>query len=139
SIKRINNALSHLAPILTSAQCQGGIRIFHESFRRFMVEKLEEEGEHVSERIQPVIDWLEGRGFFNNARSYWFLIPLLLRADETSASLGKINTQFVSDSIAHGFSLEPIQKNLLIAANVAAKACDWPSLARISELYKSAA
>lgn len=136
---RISLALSQLAPILTSARGQGGIRIFHESFRRFMVEKLEEDGVQIKEVLQPVIAWLEGRGFFTNARSYWFLIPLLLRADDTAAILDKINTRFVSDSIAHGFTLEPIQKNLLIAADVAAKACDWPSLARISELYKSAA
>ena len=66
----INPALNSLKSVLTITQGQGGIRIFHESFRRFMKDELARQGRSLGDALQPVIAWLEKVGFFNDARSY---------------------------------------------------------------------
>jgi energy-coupling factor transporter ATP-binding protein EcfA2 len=36
----VPNALDHLSPILKQVTAQGGVRVYHESFRRFIIERL---------------------------------------------------------------------------------------------------
>jgi hypothetical protein len=134
----VPSALTHLAPVLTTATGQGGIRVFHESFRRFMAEELARQGRSTAEAIAPVIAWLEGRGFYSDAKSYRFLLPALRRAGRDTDILALVETTFVSESVAHGHPLSPIQRNLALAADVAACRLDWPALVRCVELHRAA-
>jgi len=54
----VPEALKHLSPILTAISSQGGVRIFHESFRRFIMNKLTQQGRSVTNALEPVIAWL---------------------------------------------------------------------------------
>lgn len=131
-------ALNHLAPILTSAVAQGGVRIFHESFRRFMAEEMARQGRSATDILQPVITWLGGQGFFENAKAYRFLLPALQRAGRGSEVLGWVDKDFVSRSVEHGHPIEAIRRNLLLAADVAMHIHNWPVAARVSELQRAA-
>jgi hypothetical protein len=132
------SALSGLSPVLTASAGQGGIRIFHESFRRFMTEELARKGRSLADVLDPVIRWLENRGFLADAKSYRFLLPALRRADRDSDVLALVNVSFVSDSVTHAHPLDAIQRNLALAADVAATSLDWPALIRCIELHRSA-
>lgn len=131
-------ALTRLAPILTSATGQGGVRVFHESFRRFMAQELARQGRSPADALAPVIDWLERRGLYRDAKAYRFLLPALRRAGRSSAVLDRVRVTFVSDSVAQAHPLDAIQRNLALAADVAAEARDWPALVRCVELHRSA-
>lgn len=144
-LKEIHPSLAHhipqaieiLRPILIDVTGQGGIRIYHESFRRYIKNKLNQDNVPFSNILSPVIHWLMNRGFFNDAKSYRFLLSLLRRAGRDSEILVLVNGSFVSDSVEAGHSRSAIQANLILATEVATQKLDWASLARIAELNRS--
>jgi len=135
--RHIPAALSYLSPVLTRLSAQGGVRIYHESFRRFIVERLKEGGGSVADVIAPVIEWLKGRGFYEDAKAYRFLIPCLRRAGRNREALEIIDAQFVSSSVYAGHSRRAVEENLKLATYVAADETDWAALARCAELLRS--
>jgi hypothetical protein len=95
----VRPALAKLAPILSSASGQGGMRIFHESFRRFMREELSRLDRSVADVLAPVVAWLDKRGFQSDAKAYRFLLPALQRAGRGQDVLSRVDVCFVSDSV----------------------------------------
>jgi hypothetical protein len=134
---RLPQALAVLRPILERASAQGGFRIYHESFRRFVVDKLIAAGASVSSRLQPVCEWLERRGFFKDSKAYRFLIPTLRRAGRDAEVLGRVTPSFMQDSLHEGHPSIAIAYNLVVAAEVAASHQDWRMLARINEIQRA--
>ena len=133
----IPDALSTLQPILTVSQGQSGLRIFHESFRRYMLDEIESQGRSLSNVLKPAVDWLEQRGFYLDAKSFRFLLPALRRAHEYTKVISLVDPEFVSTSISHGHSVDAIQKNLAITADIAGRTQNWPVLVRCIELRRS--
>ncbi|MGB6688495.1 MAG: NACHT domain-containing protein [Terracidiphilus sp.] len=134
---RLSQALAILRPILERASAQGGFRIYHESFRRFVVDKLITAGASVSSRLQPVCEWLERRGFFKDSKAYRFLIPTLRRAGRDKEVLDRVAPSFMQDSLHEGHPSIAIAYNLVVAAEVAANRQDWGMLARINEIQRA--
>ena len=133
----VKPAMSAIRPVVINVAGQGGLRIFHESFRRFIFEKLAEEGTEVSEILKPVIIWLKNKGFYRNARSYRFLLPALRQAGRAEDIFDICSFDFVSTSISHGHSEKSIQSNIALTANVASQTRNWPVLVRCAELRRS--
>jgi hypothetical protein len=131
-------ALAQLVPVLTAVTGQGGVRIFHESFRRFMIQELTRSGRAPDAALAPVVEWLAKRGFYEDARAYRFLLPALRRAGRGTDVISRVNTTFVSDSVSQAHPLEAIQRNLSLAADLAAQHLAWPDLVRCVELYRAA-
>jgi hypothetical protein len=134
---RLSGALPVLSPILEQASAQGGFRIYHESFRRFVIEKLVDQGASISSRLGPVCSWLEQKGFLSDSRAYRFLLPTLRRADRDQEILDRLPPQFIQDSLSHGHPSAAIALNLLVGAEVAARTQNWQILARINELQRA--
>jgi hypothetical protein len=134
---RLSGALPVLAPILERASSQGGFRIYHESFRRFVIEKLVAQGASISSRLGPVCSWLEKKGFLSDSRAYRFLLPTLRRADRDQEILDRLPPRFIQDSLRNGHPSAAIALNLLVGAEVAARTQNWQILARINELQRA--
>lgn len=134
---RIPSALSCLKPILKQVTTQGGIRIYHESFRRFIFERLKSQDVPISDVVTPVINWLDQRGFYKDSKAYRFLLPCLRCAGRKQEILRLIEFDFVPRSIEAGHPQSALQANLMLAIEVAAEELDWVSLARFSELHRS--
>jgi hypothetical protein len=134
----IPEALKNLSPILISISSQGGVRIFHESFRRFMVDELKRSGRAVENVLAPVIDWLEGQGFFQSSKAYRFMLQALRRANRIDDALALVNYSFMSNSITHGHSKEAIERNLALAIDMAAHYLRWEKIICCVELSRSA-
>ncbi|MCK4822430.1 hypothetical protein KA005_42090, partial [bacterium] len=130
-------ALNALSPVLTKVTGQGGVRIFHESFRRFMLDELNRKKRSLSDVLSPVINWLESRDFFQDAKSYRFLLPALRRAGRDTDIVNRVDVSFVSESVSNGHPVEAIQKNLAITADVAGRSRNWPVLVRCAELRRA--
>ena len=103
-----------------------------------MSEELARQGRSVGDVLEPVISWLNGRGFYTDAKAYRFLLPALRRADRNEEVLDQVNVSFVSESIAHAHPFNSIQRNLALAADIAARTRNWPALIRCVELHRSA-
>jgi len=130
-------ALIALSPILIRVTGQGGVRIFHESFRRFMLDELNRQERSLSDVLSPVIDWLEHRDFFQDAKSYRFLLPAFRKAGRDIDIINRVDFSFVSESVSNGHPVEAIQRNLSITAEVAGRARNWPVLVRCAELRRA--
>lgn len=134
---RIDSAVSHLVPILSPGRTRAGIRIYHESFRRFINDRLRERGGSAADVLEPVIGWLKRRDFFGDARAYRFLLPTLRRAGKHEELLDVVGTEFVSRSVEAGHSEVAVEQNLILATYVAAEELAWGALSRCVELHKS--
>ncbi|GAB3437258.1 ATP-binding protein [Massilia solisilvae] len=134
---RVPEALVVLSPVLTRATAQGGLRIFHESFRRFMLQELQRRNIRLSNVLKPVVQWLESQDFFANAKSYRFTLPVMRRAGRDIDILQRVSTSFVRESVLHGHPHDVIERNLALAADVAARLLDWPALLRFAELWRA--
>ncbi|MCY4615384.1 MAG: ATP-binding protein [Chloroflexi bacterium] len=135
---RIAAGLARLHPVLRDVTGQGGMRIYHESFQRFIRARIEEQGVHLSDVLGPVIDWLENQGLLEDSRAFRFLLPLLLRAGRDDEVLARVDTTFVADSVSHGHPGAAVLANLAIASQVASKRRDWPALIRVAQLSRAA-
>lgn len=132
------HVLSRLTPILVASAGQGGIRVFHESFRRFMIEELARQGRSAEDALMPVIRWLESRDFFADPKAYRFLLPAMRRGGRSTDVLARVDATFVSKSIAGAQPRDALERNLALAANVAAESRSWPALVRCVELQRAA-
>jgi hypothetical protein len=133
----VPEALRAMLPVLSVATGQGGLRIFHESFRRFMLEELARRGRRLSNVLSPVLAWLEARDFFADAKSYRFTLAVMRRAEREAEILQRVSTNFVQRSLQFGHPHDAIERNLELAADVAARALNWPALVRCAELLRA--
>jgi hypothetical protein len=133
----LSHAITYLTPVLINVSGQGGVRIFHESFRRFMIEEIVAQGRSISSAIEPVIVWLQRKGFLTDAKCFRFLLPALKRAGRDRDILSFVDSNFVENSVACGHPLAAVRRNLALAANVAALSGDWVALVRIVELHRA--
>ncbi len=133
----IPTTLKHLDPILDQASTQGGVRIYHESFRRFIAERLQRQKSTIANILTPLIDWLKGRDFYNDAKSYRFLLPTLRRAGRHQEIFDLVDAHFLSSSVQAGHPRPAIQSNVAVATYVAAEELNWTALARCAELRRA--
>ncbi|MHC4543181.1 MAG: ATP-binding protein [Planctomycetota bacterium] len=133
----IPKAVTYLSPVLKDIAGQGGIRIYHESFRRFIIEHYQSQGEDPADVLGAVIEWLSQKGFYDDSRAYRFLLPCLRRAGRQADILQILTSDFVVRSVGGGHPYSAVETNLLIALDVAAQELDWPAMARLIELYRS--
>lgn len=136
---RVADALATLSPVLSHASAQGGLRVFHESFRRFMIGGIQQRGASLAKILKPVGRWLESKEFFVNAKSFRFLFPVMRRSDRELDILERVGTDFVKRSVEFGHPEDAIERNLTLAADVAARNLDWVALMRIAELSRALA
>lgn len=135
---RIDAALERLAPVLIERATQGGIRIYHESFARFLREGFERDPAAATANLEAVAKWLRGKSFFGDARSFRFLLPTLARAGKPAEVLALITPEFASRAVAGGFMASAIRANLATGVDCATRVRDWPALVRCVELARAA-
>lgn len=131
----VDAAVARLRPVLRDTVA-GGVRIFHESFRRFIVDRLAQHEGGLGGVLGVIIDYLSKRGFRADLRAYQHLIPLLLRAGRESEVLDLLDPEFVSVGLAEAQPLRAIERNLLLGARTSAKALAWEKLVTAVELLR---
>ena len=135
---RVNDALDVLSPVLVEQASLGGIRIYHESFGRFLRRGFLETPAALVALITKVTDWLETKGFFVDSRTFRFLLPLLAEAERHDRVAEFVGLDFVERSIAGAFPASAIKSNLGVAIRSAATLGAWPPIVRYVELSRAA-
>ncbi len=134
---QINGILKQLAPILEQTRGQGGLRIYHESFRRHLIEKHTGKPGSLHAKLKDLIIWLDSKGFLTDPRSFRFLLLNLERAGREIEVLTRIERDFVIRAVEEGYPSSAIETNLDIYARIAADAGDFPKLVRAAELARA--
>jgi len=130
--KGIDETLNKILPILKPGIVQGGIRIYHESFRRFVISNG-----RGGKLYKHITDWLENQGFFISQRAYRYLIPYLIRAKEENKIYGLLESDFVTKSLFYFHAVENILENLNKVANYSARKQRWDIYCKAVELRRS--
>ena len=134
---RIEGFLAQLAPILEWTRGQGGLRIYHESFRRHLLETAATQPGSLGTILKDVITWLDGKGFLTDPRAFRFLLPNLVRAERATEVFERIDRDFVVKAVAEGHPSAAIAANLSLYARVASDVGDFPKLVRAGELTRA--
>ena len=135
---RIDGALEIMRPVLVKWAMPAGIRIYHESFARYLKQKSQDYRLARKANLKKVIEWLKGKDMYADTRAYRHLLSLLSEAGHHECIVGTVNRDFVRHSAAAGFSESAINNNLAIAVRSAASIGNWPAIVRFVEMSRSA-
>jgi hypothetical protein len=125
-----------LSPVISETTGQGGVRVYHESFRRFIVDALASHQRHREIVLEKISEWLRST-WPPDSRAYRHLLGSLLRRSCYQEILQLVGVDFVSMSLENGFPYDAIVANIGVALQAAAEAGDLPALCRLAEVRKS--
>lgn len=135
---RVDEALTLLAPVLVERATQGGVRVYHESFARYLRSAFDREGSALKALRDRIADWLKAKGLFADPRSFRSLLPILAEAGNDRHVIDLVDRTFVARAIASGFPASAIAANLAIAVGSASRLGEWSGIVRCVELARAA-
>lgn len=133
--KYVHNAIVTISSVLEFNGSNGGYIIYHESFRRYIVELLEENGVDVTAVIyRDLIDWLIQKGFYTERKSYLNLLRLLYESKRYDDILQYCNKEFIVESMFYGNNVKSIENNYEILMKAACKKKDYGQVIVCTEI-----
>ncbi len=135
---RVDAALDHLAPVLIERAAQGGVRVYHESFARYLRQPFQGDALALSALLARITSWLESKGLFVDARAFRSLLPLLTQSGEDGRIIEFVDREFVVRAVAAGFPASVIRNNLAVAVGAATRLGKWPLVTRFVEMSRAA-
>ncbi|HXA29278.1 MAG TPA: ATP-binding protein [Candidatus Angelobacter sp.] len=134
--QHIDKALEVLAPVLTERSAQGGIRVYHESFARFLRRPFQDDPSVAVALLEKVATWLAKRGLFDDFRAFRFLLPVLADSSRFHEVVDTVPHDFATRALAAGFPASAINANLAVAVRCASRIRNWPAVARFVEMAR---
>ncbi len=135
---RVDHALDLLSPVLVERATQGGVRIYHESFARYLRGAFDKDPEALRSLLLHIATWLQDKGVYTDARAFRSLLPILAEAGEHRRLIELVDREFVVSAVANGFPASAIKENLSTAIGSAALLGEWPMIIRCVELSRAA-
>lgn len=132
----VDKDLKVLNPVISENAARGGINLYHDSFRRFNIETLSSLAD-LNDFYQLIIGWLEKQGFYNNAKSYRYLLNYYIRSDRHYDVLEYTNNDFLVNSLYYGHPEKVIKNNFKNFLRVAEFLQDWSLFIYLSELNRT--
>jgi len=134
----VTNGLKSLSSVLTNQQNLSGIRIFHESFRRYVFEREDLSGSKDNRHIfDAVAGWLASLGFYNDPRTYTYLMRILASSSTPELIAKYIEPTFLEKSFDSGFNFSQMAENLRYSMSLACKLKNWKLIIRLIELNRA--
>lgn len=107
----VDKTLDLLKPVLKQNRSSKGYLIYHESFRRFILEKLKS-NEVVEKRIfRPVIDWFDKLDFYSYPKAYRYFLQVLTDGGYYEKVLEFISKDFIKKCVCSGHPWDIIKNN----------------------------
>lgn len=133
----VSESLRILAPVLTVNISRNGYRIYHESFRRFILDQLKSRSIPIEKKIfKPIQEWFEGKHFYKHQKCYRYYLQFLYEGGHHKNILDKLSHTFVTESIENGYSWELIEKNYKYFVKSACNDQDFSSIILLNEIDK---
>lgn len=131
----VEKRIKILRSILRESTVNGGFIIYHESFRRYILELLNTNGLSIYDNVyKDLIVWLESTGVYNNIKAYNNLFRLLYESVQYDSLLEYANVEFISESFFSGFGFDVIKKNSDYIVKAATNKKSFSKLVVLSEL-----
>ncbi|MDC0766726.1 ATP-binding protein [Streptomyces sp. HD] len=135
---RIDGALKVLAPVLSGTAGPGEIRVYHESFARYLRLGYDTDPGALESTLALIATWLTGKGLFDDPRAFRRLLQILAEAGRDTGVLDHIGRDFVTRAVATAHPASAIRDNLATGLRCAARTANWPVVARCVELARAA-
>jgi hypothetical protein len=133
----VDDSLDLLRPVLKQNHSSSGYLIYHESFRRFIIEYLKTK-KIVEEKIfRPVIDWFEGLDFYTYPKAFRFYLQVLTDGGYFSKAIKFISKDFIKKSVYAGQPWEIIKNNYHLLVKAGAESKDVCKIILLNELNKT--
>lgn len=131
----VEKRIKIIRSILKESTVNGGFIIYHESFRRYILELLEGNGLSIYENIyKDLIVWLECTGTYSNIKAYNNLFRLLYESGQYDSLLEYATVEFISESLFRGYGFDVIRKNSDYIVKAATRKKSFSKLVTLSEL-----
>ena len=135
---RVDGALAVLQPVLTERATQGGVRVYHESFARYLRGPFEHDTAALRALLEHIADWLDSKGLFTDPRAFRSLLAILAEAGHDKRVVDLVDLMFVTRAVAAGFPASSINAKLATAIGSAARLGNWAAVVRYVELARAA-
>lgn len=132
----LESNLKILSPVLNENYTRGGIKLYHDSFRRFNLEKLEAIA-NLNDIYQYIIQWLEAKRFYKYSKAYRYLLSYYIRSEQYDKVKEYASNDFLTESLYNGYSEPIIKMNYDNFLRVAKLTKDWSLFIYISELNRT--
>lgn len=110
----VDETLQILKPVLKFKPAYG-YSIYHESFKRFIIDNLKSQKVDVNRVVYtPIIKWLQNQNFFESRKSYTQLLKLYYEISDYESINKTISIDFVKESLYYAHSIESIKDNLTL-------------------------
>ena len=131
----LTNELEILSPLLMINSFRGGISLYHDSYKRYVLERLSNlERKKIDVRIST---WLKEKGFYENIKSYRYLLNYMIKSEQYDEVLNYANNNFLNESLYNGHSESSIKNNIKNFVIVAGILKNWPLFIYINELNRT--
>lgn len=132
----LDNNLKILSPVISENISKGGIKLYHDSFRRYNIEKLEANA-NLNEIYSDIAKWLKKRGFYKNSKSYRYLLSYYVKLEKYKKVKKYATNDFLTQSLYNGYPEYTIKKNYDNFLNAAQQTQDWALFVYISEINRN--
>lgn len=134
----VKEALKILSSVLRLNAFQGGYSIYHESFRRFIIDQLNSQRVSLQMNVyDPLINWFKTKEFFYHAKTFRFYLNTLIESKKYEDILDFIQPDFITRSVAGGNSWNSIKNNYLYLLRAVKECKNFPKLTLLNELNKT--
>ncbi|MFZ5631181.1 MAG: hypothetical protein ACOY5B_18775 [Spirochaetota bacterium] len=129
----VGGSLEILYPVLKQNETAGGFSIYHESFRRFLINKIKARNIEITVAcLKPVTDWLLRKDFYSDAKAHRYLLSLLLERNQLDAGRDILSEkEFLSLSLLNGHPWQVIKQNVRLLLQFAILNQNYPQLVRL--------
>ncbi|MBO3097678.1 NACHT domain-containing protein [Gelidibacter pelagius] len=133
----VEESLKSLSSILKHNFSRSGFIIYHESFRRFIINNLKKKHIDIEKNVfLPVILWFDNKGLFEYQKSYRYYLSFLYDGGYYDKIIKYIRIDFVFKSLINGQPWGLIEKNYDYLAHASVKSMDYNKIITTSELNK---
>lgn len=133
----VSESLDMLKPVIKLNVSQNGYSIYHESFRRFIIDQLISNQISIEKTVyNPIISWFEEKGIFTYPKSYRFYFQYIHESGKLEKALEFATIDFVWNSAFHGHHWEIIANNLKYINKAVLNMGSIPQLFIITELSR---
>lgn len=133
----INEELDMLLPVLKLNISKSGYIIYHESFRRFILDNLKNKNLSLTDNIiAPIISWFETKGVFEYPKAFRFYFQFAYECGFHENLYKYVTRKFVTESIYWGYTWDIIIKNYKYLLKAISLKQDFVNLIILNELNR---
>lgn len=131
----VDETLNLISPLIKQNFSQNGYIIYHESFRRYILDELKSKNISLDRAIfKPIIDWFDEKGFYSYPKAYRYYLQFLYNGQYFSKIVNIITNDFPTESLYHGHFFEEIKNNYTYMLKAAIKEKDLPILITLNAI-----